>query len=411
MYIVLLLTTEFWHIDFFGGSMRAYAFVTPLALLLAWPYVNALARNGLFWALLAFLGACAVSATLAAMPSQAWFSLGLLASNMSIAFAVGLIVAAGWISPASIIRVTLAVAVIGVLFGVLQLVLFKGAGISLALSPEQLAQLQGGFVPGFKTEANTFAKFLNVAVLLYLPVLLVGTHRRRAFLIAGVLVLGLLLTFTRSVIYGLAITLALIYLVHTVRKQRVVNMRALAWAVAGIAGIAVFASVVANFNDYAALKLKHFFNLQATLSGGSALVRLASQDAVWNAFVHSGKSLLLGVGWGQVMVQQSGEMAQAGGGELVSALGFGGVLGGLLYIAYMVMAFVSARRARRTAPNREARLAASGVLYAVLGLLVTGQMNGATLAPEYWMVFGLAMAFPCVARRQTAVRTRMAPAT
>lgn len=406
VYIVLLLTTEFWHISVGGGSLRIYSFITPLVILVLLRHLPLIAQTGMFWALLLFLAGNVLSAAFAASPLYAFFSIGLLTANISIAFAVGLMVAGGHISPGVIVRITLGVTVASVIFGLLQVAAIHLGGVSLALSDSQTEQLQGGFASGFKTEANTFAKFLNVAFLLGLPIFLQRGKYKYKTLLVGVIAIGMLIALTRSALYGLALTLILIYLVQIfAARSRVISPRALGWLVLSVVMVTVFVSIVGSFNAYAAEKIRVFFNLQALLDGGSAATRIAAQGAVWDAFTESGKSLLLGAGWGQVHVIQAGILVHAGGGDFVNALGFGGMLGGVLYVLFQLVALASARRVVLGTDNDGLRLVARGVLYALLGLLITGQINGALIAPEYWMVFGLAMGLPIAARLQAKART------
>jgi hypothetical protein len=48
-----------------------------------------------------------------------------------------------------------------------------------------------------------------------------------------------------------------------------------------------------------------------------------------------------------------------------------------------------------------------GFMFAVLGLLVTGQINGSQIAPEYWLVFGVAIYCDWKCRELTKSRLRL----
>ncbi|RII27943.1 MAG: hypothetical protein CXR31_06900 [Geobacter sp.] len=393
LFIVILLATEFYYIDVFGGALRVYHFLALFVILLLNRFIPRLPITGLFWALFWFLSVNALAAAFADIPSEAFKSLGLLAANMSIAIAVALILISERLNLEQVIRIALAVAVAGVVFGIVQVAAFKLGGLNLGLSESQQGQITGGFAPGFRTEANSFAKNLNVVFLLTVPTLLTYARKATSLFVGGILVMGMLISFTRSALYGLLVTLFIYYLWSVLSRRRRLFAKGPVIFL-GLAGIclAVFVSTSGQFNEYATHKAATFFDSEEVLHGDSSAFRLESQGRLLHAFLDSGKTFLIGNGWGQVRFFAYDREWQAGGAESVTALGYAGILGGIFYFLYQLIAINTVRQAvlcqRSTSPSRFQE----GLLLALVGVLVTGQINGSLLAPEYWMLFGMAIA-------------------
>lgn len=399
LFIVILLSTEFYYIEAFGGAMRVYHLLVPLVIISLWKYVPTIAKTGAFWALIGFLSANVLAASLANSPGDSFRRLGLLAANMSIAFAMALILVTGRLKVEQVFRIMLGVAIAGIVFGIVQIAAFKLAGINLGLSESQQIQVAGGFSSGFRTEANSFAKNLNVILLLLLPTLLDSRNWRRSVLITTLILIGMLASLTRSALYGLSVTLMLAYFWYQLSgRGRIFASRPLIVIAIAAIGIFTFTAVVGQFNEYAARKLAMLFDSDEILSGSSSGFRLISQQHLWDAFLTSDKTILFGNGWGEVRFFIGDTEYQAFGAEIIMALCNAGVLGGFFYILYQLVALNAARRATAKAGRTKQSLLAEGVMFAILGVLITGQINGALLAPEYWMLFGLAIYYTLASR-------------
>lgn len=393
LFMVILLATEFYYIEVFGGALRLYHLLAPIVILFFHRFIWRTANSGVFWALTAFLVANILAAALAQDPVAAFKSLSLLTANMSIAIAVALILISGRLRLEQIIHISLAVAIAGIVLGIVQVAGLNLAGLNLALSPTQEAQIALGFGSGFRTEANTFAKYLNTVFLLVLPMLLADKNGRRALLIFTILLIGMLSSLTRSALYGLFIVFIIIYIRHLSRGRRsLISSRPVFATILILGTLSIFATVVIYYNPYAAHKITSFFDPQEIMGGGSSSFRLMSQGVLWDAFLATDKTILFGNGWGQVTFSYIGIEWQAGGAEIALALSYGGIFGGLFYLLYQLTAINSVRRVVGANPNDETTHFREGVMFALIGLLVTGQINGALIAPEYWMVFGMAIA-------------------
>lgn len=392
LFMVILLATEFYYIDAFGGALRIYHFLTPLVIISLYRYIPRLSVTGLFWFLSGFLTVNLLSALFADLPSEAFKSIGLLVANMSISFAVALILISNQLNMEQVIRIALGVALAGIILGITQVLIFRLSGQNLGLSESQQLQVAAGFASGLRTEANTFAKNLNVIFLLSLPTIL-ADKKRSSLLTAYVLIIGMMLSFTRSALYGLLITLFL-YCLWSLSSGRgkLLSKRPVIFAsVVGML-LVVFISISGQFNEYATHKVTNFFNSEEVLEGESAGFRLMSQGLLLSAFLENGKTMLVGTGWGQVRFSAFDREWQAGGGELISALGYGGIFGGFFYIMYQASAIRALNRLARFQMLSPEYKIFEGLLLALVGVLVTGQINGSFLAPEYWMLYGMAMA-------------------
>ena len=411
LFFVILLSTEFYYINMLGGSLRIYHLFTPVVILSHYRFIPLMAKTKVFWALIGFLLVNALAAEFSEIPSEAYLSLGLLATNMSIAFAVALILISGHLNLEQVIRIALFVAIVGIMIGIVQLAVFKLDGLNWGLSESQQIQVIMGFSSGFRTEANAFAKNLNVVFLLMLPTLLENSNRRRSLLIACVLLLGMLTSLTRSALYGLSITLVITYLWYQLssRRGRLIAPRTLAILAIGGVMLFSFTAIVDHFNTYSAYKFSSFFSPEEILHGSSSSFRLKSQKYLWDAFLTSDKTFWLGNGWGQVRFFAFGREFQAGGAETLVALGYGGVLGGLFYFLYQFAAIINVRRTIGTEKNSDKTRFLEGVLMALIGVLVTGQINGSLIAPEYWMLFGMAMAVSVKGRARPQVTGKTMP--
>jgi hypothetical protein len=402
LFIVILLSTEFLHIELFGGVLRPYHFLAPLVIFSLFNFINNIARTGVLWALVGFFLINIMAAALANSPPDAFRSLGLLAINMSITVAVALILVSGRLELESVIQIALAVAVVGIVMGVVQVTVFHFAGIDLTFTLGQAAQVGAGFSTGLRSEANTFAKNLNTVFLLMLPTLLADRNWRRALLIFSILILGMLTSLTRSALYGLSVTLVITYVWYLLSgRGRPVAKRPLVAVVLVAVAFAIFASVVVYFNPYAAHKLALFFDSDEILEGGSSGFRLMSQGILWDAFLDTDKTFWFGNGWGQVRFPYGDIDMQAGGAEIITALSYGGVFSGLFYCIYQLTAIISVRRSITINRDNTFSRLSEGVMLALIGLLVTGQINGAMIAPEYWMVFGMAIAIRSISKERS----------
>lgn len=393
IFCVALLSTEFFYIEILGG-LRPYHLISPIVILLLFRYFSHIARSGVFWVLMAFLTINLIATLFAEAPTRALLSFGLLLANVSLAISIALIIVSGRIDIDDIFRIALVAAVFSILFGASQLAVYKTIGVNLGLSEFQALQIEAGFSSGLRTEANAFAKSLNILFLLNFPIFLASKNSKRALFIAFILIIGMLLSLTRSTLYGMSLTLMLVYLWYLVQgKGRFIAPRPLILILIASLALFVFSIFADQFNEYATHKLITFFNKEEILEGGSSGFRLMSQKILIDTFMSSYKTQIIGTGWGQVKFFAFDQEMSAGGGELITALTYGGIFSGILYLLYNITAiYIAWKRATKTPKNQKKRLLYEGVTFALIGTMITGQINGALILPDYWMLFGMAIA-------------------
>nr|WP_320133692.1 hypothetical protein [uncultured Holophaga sp.] len=391
IFIAILLTTEFFYIEILGGHIRIYHLLAPLIIILNIKALPKLLHSGTTIALFIFTVINIVAAAFADSPQEALKSLTLLLLNIAVAFSVGLAIINDKIRLKSILKIFLLIAIIGTFFGIFQIIIYRSIGIAIGLSESQDRQIVDGFASGFRTEANTFAKYLNIVLFLYLPSLLTYPKRRTVLTIFICIVMGILSSFTRSAIYGLIITLALIaiWYKYTGRLKNA-TPRLLAIIMTAVICVLILLSIASYYSDYIAHKLTFFFDSNEIIEGGSSSLRLVSMAILWKGFTTSIKTIVIGNGWGQIRFLLGDTEIQAGGAEIITALSYGGIFGGLAYLGYIITPITTLHRClKKEIINNTSRMH-EGVLFALLNILITGQINGSLNAPEYWIIFGIA---------------------
>jgi hypothetical protein len=389
LFFVTLLTTEFFHISIGAGVARIYHFAAPLVILALVGYVPRLFGSAPFLALGLFWLINVAAAVLSDSPSQALASMSAVTANMALSVATALVLVSGRLRPASLVQLLVKLTVVCVLWGILQLVAHQVAGVTLGLSSDQDQQIAIGLTPSFRTEANTFGKFLMVPFLLFIPEFVRRGRSPKWTMFYLVLVLGFFAAFTRTSIYGTALALLFVLVWYVIRGRASGVFRK--FGVIGAFGtivLAVFASGSLNVSEYALHKIDTIFSRQEALEGASSAFRILSMQNTFEAFTASDKTVVIGNGWGQVYMSYGDETLQSGGGDLLNALGYGGLLGGGAYLLLIGTCVVAAMRRARATPPSETSVFAEGVLFAMVGVLITGQLAGLFLAPEFWMVIG-----------------------
>lgn len=410
-FIVFALLTEFYYITVFGGVLRPYHLLAPLIVLFGaarWPN---LMSAPLFLLLAGLIFVNVVAALLATDPIRALLSLGLLLANVMLAVAVAILLISKRVSGRQVVMSFVFVAAISAVWTAAQVIAFSLMGMNLGLSESQQYQVANGWGPGFRTEANTFAKFLNVAFLLTFPTLFREVRGVKLILLMGLFAAGLVFAFTRSVLYTLPVTLVVIYLWYQKTGEgRPLTKKPFLLAAAFSSVVATYVMLSAYFNSYATHKIANFFNPNEIISGDSSGFRLMLQSLLIDSIFESPKNFIFGTGWGQVYyyLEAANLHLQPGGADIIVFTAYGGVFSGILWLAAVISAVRSAAFMSSAAQSVDERLFFQGVLFAILGLLITGLVNSSLIAPEYWIVFGLAIfsSYRAAAHRRMLKRTR-----
>lgn len=392
MFFVILLTTEFFYVPVGGGIARLYHFFALLVLLLLFRHLPKLFDSKVFWALLVFVGINFCAIVFSGAPSAAMKSFFAVISNIGVAMATALILVAGKVNLTTLKKVILTVTLLSILWGLIQIVAYRFGGLNLALAYEQIRQISDGFGPAFRTEANTFGKYMVLPFLLFLPEYIEHKRIKNINWVYLAFLVGILMNFTRTSIYGTGVALFFVFFWYAKNgKLSLLSQKSVKMAVVIAVGIVLVNSGVLNISDYAVYKINNLFNQEEILEGGSSGFRLDMMRFVVDDALTDSKKMLIGNGWGQTFHWYHGRDVRAGGGDIISILGYAGLFGVCGYLLYMIAAFNASRKTSVKGQSCTTGSFAEGVMFALIGVFCVGQMAGYIIMPEYWLLIGLAI--------------------
>lgn len=392
IFVVVLLVGEFFHIQIGDGFARIYHFLAILAVIGMARRIPALLRSRVFITLILFVlvNLCAIA--FADAPERAAASFMTVLANVCIAMTTALLLASGRVTVRTFRRLVMGVTLISVGWGLTQIVAFRLGGLTLALSEQQMAQIVSGFGPAFRTEANTFGKSMVLPFMLFLPEYLEYRQIRGIRWVYLTFIVGVLINFTRSAIYGMGLAAPFVFGRYVWRRRMILaTRRSIVLAGATALGVSLMLGGALSVSEYAAHKIINLFSRDEILGGGSSSYRLEMADALIEDTFSTQKKVLIGNGWGQTRLEVRGTEVQAGAGDIINVWAFSGVFGALLYVVYMWQALSAAYRRTRKETDPEVVALAEGTTYAVVAVFITAQMAGAIAAPEYWLLIGIAM--------------------
>jgi hypothetical protein len=353
-------------------------------------HVTLLFRSKVFLALLVFVGINLCAIVLSDTPSSALSSFSSFCANISVAMATALILLKGKVELTTLKKIILVVTLVSVLWGLLQIIAYRFTGVVLALSPGQIVQIKIGFGPAFRTEANTFGKYMVFPFLLFLPDFIEHRTKKYITLIFLVFVVGILMNFTRSAIYGMFFVVPFIFFWYArSRKLSLLTQKSMKLTAAIALLLALMLGGFLNMSEYGLYKIENFFNQEEVFEGGSSGFRLQMMKLVVDDALRNTSKMIIGNGWGQTHVYYNGLDIQAGGGDIVNVLGFSGLFGVFSYLFYMLITFISVRKSALTSFDDEKRKFAEGLMFALVGVFFTSQFSGYLISPEYWLIIGL----------------------
>lgn len=408
LFIATIFLTEFYYINIGDGVARIYHFFSILIILgcLSARSINALLRSKVFLSLMLFLFINIIAVFLSDSPKDAGVSLLSFAANIAVAIAISLMLITNKVTLDRLVKLILTFTVISIVWSLVQIFAFN-LGVILALSEQQESQVLIGFGPGFRTEANTFGKFLIFPFLLFLPYFLNRVNDDKLRFSYFLMIVAMLLNFTRSSIMGLSIAFLYVFIWHTGRK----NLHIVAQRVIQISALLIFVltlifSGLLTMSDYGKYKIENLFNSDELLYGVSSEYRVGGLQKALEYTLSDNKRLIIGNGWGQIEIEMQGEVVKGGGNDFVNVLGFSGVLGILGYLIYSTQVFFTFFRASRETRIFDQKLLAAGLQFAFIGIFVTAQMVGYLITPEYWTLIGIAIYVSMTYRRKFSVKKR-----
>jgi hypothetical protein len=341
---------------------------------------------------LAFIGVNLCAIILSDAPGSALASFFSVCANISVSIATALILLEEKVSLASFRKIILLVTLASVLWGLVQIIAFRFTGVVLALSVEQIAQIEAGFGPAFRTEANTFGKYMLFPFLMFLPDYIEQKSNKKIGLFYLFFVVGIFMNFTRASIYGILFSLPFIFIWY-VRSGKffLLSQKSIRSSIAIALALSLMLGGFINMSEYGLYKIENFFNQEETLDGGSSAYRLQMMKLVVDDTLENTSKMIIGNGWGQTHFYYNGREIQAGGGDILNVWGFSGLLGVFSYLLYMLASFTCVKKTARHCLDDEKRRFAEGLMFVLIGSFCTAQISGFIITPEYWMLIGLCL--------------------
>ena len=217
LFLIALLVGEFYYINIGDGVARIYHFLAVTVVLSLVKHLPAIIESRVFSALMIFVLINIFAVIFSDAPVRAMASFLSLSANIAIAIGTALILISGKISLVKFRKIILTVTLISICWGLLQIVFFRLLGVNFGLSPEQEFQIAWGFGPGFRTEANTFGKYMVFPVLFFLSDFIERKRNRNIGLISLIFLIGVMMNFTRSSLYGMGVSI--VFVVFWYAKQ------------------------------------------------------------------------------------------------------------------------------------------------------------------------------------------------
>jgi hypothetical protein len=228
--------------------------------------------------------------------------------------------------------------------------------------------------------------------LFFLPMYIKNPRNKDLRRLYVVMFLGVFMNFTRSAIVGIAAAFLFVFFWYAFRGRfAVISGKAFQVMAVVALMVVLISSGALEISEYARYKLENLFNQEEIFEGGSSSYRLESIQAVIDNTLNDPKRFWIGNGWGQTYYEVRGIEVQAGGADVVNCLGFGGVIGAGFYVLYYFAMIFGMMKVANRCPDPVLAQFAEGLLFAAIGMLVTAQMSGYMISPEYFLMLGLAI--------------------
>jgi hypothetical protein len=403
VFVTAVLTTEFYYISIGGGTARIYHFLAPLVVLALIDRIHQLIHSPIVLATLAFLFVNLIAVILSDDPVRAAASSLTLYANICVAIATAMILLSRRLSIQRFTRLVTVVTIATILVGLLQILAYQAGGLVFAFSEPQIDQIRIGFGPAFFKEANGFGKHMVFPALFLLPFYLRTPRKSRPTWLLVLVLVGLLMNFTRSGLYGIIVALVFAFVWYAANGQLGLFAGRMFKPLAVILlGVALLISGAVPFSEYGLYKMQKLFDQTEILEGESSALRLEGMNAAIDVTLADPKKVVIGNGWGQAYAFIGGEDRQVGGADIVNVFAYGGVFGVLSYAVYCLAIGITLARHARRAVDPTLRSFMEGVLFAYVGLFVMSLISGALLAPGYWTAIGAAIYVSLLPMRQSS---------
>lgn len=388
-YIISVLTTEFIYIEILGGVVRPYHFFGVIVFLINIKYIPRLLEIKPFRYLLVILLVAFFSSLLSPYSvAGALISFISLMLNAILLINISLILISRRMNITELFNLLNLILVISILWGFIQFILMQYFGVNIGLSAEQISQINAGLIPGFRTESNTFGKYIAV-MLMYNIVVFV--YRRKDYKNLLVLVLILftsILNFTRTAAYGIILTSPFIILVY-LKKRNILSLIKFILIISTtlVLTYILVANDILPGGEYISYKLEAVFDFTSISSDQSGSYRINNMLLLVEGSFDSIHTIIFGKGWGQTYYYVGNELTQIGGNDILSFYGFTGLLGVFIYFLLLQSSLSGMKSNGFTNPRYVIAQRAVGLQ--LILIIFIGLFSGMLISPEYWLIFGV----------------------
>jgi hypothetical protein len=393
LFLVICVLTEFYWIQFLGGSLRPYHLFAPIVCVLLSASAKQLISSSQFLLLGGFLISNLCSTVMAQDVPDALLSFLLVCASASVGVATALILISGAMNVTAFKRTILAATIVSLAWGLIQYIGHAAAGINLALSETQRQNIEWNMIPAVRTEADTFGKYLLFPFMLFIPALVEKKTRASkpvlVFYVAATFCLTVSLV--RTSLYGCIV--GIMYILYWSKKRgtlapylKYILLITLAISVI----VALSLQGVLPVGDYVQQKFRVAFNFNLTHleQDDSGSFRVANIRSILEGALNDIHTIFWGRGWGQTYFYWGGEQLHTIAGDGLHTFAYGGLFGSGLYMLYTVNAFLAFRRAAMQRADHAVARFGEGMMYAMIAMFTTSLFAGYFLAPEYWILIG-----------------------
>lgn len=380
---------EFFHISILNGYIRIYHLISIFLILInlrqALQILNSEPGRRLSIVILISIFSSIINGV------EAFKSMLLLLLNFSITISVFILLLTNKITISKLIKFYISATFIIVSFQIIQFIFFIN-GMNIGFSINQISQINSGFAPGFRTEANTQAKFLFFIFFISILSLKYFTSKLFGILFYILIVIGFILSLTRTIIYIIPFTLIIFYLINLIRNNELaikVDKRLL-YSILFLFIPFFFIEFINIYNDYASYKITNFFNPSYLYNNdNSFLLRFLGYKKVFFSIFESIKSFFIGVGWGQIYILEDVFFEfQAGSADVFTITAYSGVFALIFYLSFLINVWRSLRRISNKTNTIYAKEIISSFNFVSVAFFILSFFNGLLITPELWIIYG-----------------------
>ena len=382
-----------------GGTFRIYFFFSITIIIFLSNYWIDIFKSPIMRAMVVWVAVGVLLSLLCDEPVSSLVSFISTILQMLSGFAIYLLLISGLIDLSKLDKLFILILFVIFGFGIVQLGIYRVAGIGLGLNPAVVVgQLSAGQIPSLRYEGNALGKLLGWGILFCIPPLInaENVQKKKYKYLLAFLLLFLIISLTRTVLYSLAITTGFAICWYTYRNKGVKFFRIVFFLVFMIAVIlsAIQLNII-QLGDYSAYKLQHMFlGVEEASQDGSASYRLESMKQGLKIWFSTPKNIFMGVGYARATADLSYigglKEAEVGGCDLVNIGVSFGVIGLAFYLIIILKSFFTGCIMAVKAPSGSMRhIWSERGLLAVIYYLVLQSLTGSMLVPEFWMTFGI----------------------